>query len=183
MAEVRDDYELMEGIARGDSVALAAIYDRYGALVFTLGFRMLRDRGEAEELTSDVFMEIWRRSDRYDPNRGAPMTYLVTLARSRAIDRKRAATARTRKQSPETHSEPASGAMGPPASAVLGENSQRVRRALADLDAVYRQAVEMAFFDGLSHTQIAEKLDKPLGTVKTYIRQGLIRLRDCLRKE
>jgi DNA-directed RNA polymerase specialized sigma24 family protein len=97
MAEVRDDYELMEGIARGDSDALAAIYDRYGALVFTLGFRMLRDRGEAEELTSDVFLEIWKKSDRYDPNRGAPMTYLVTLARSRAIDRKRAATARTRK--------------------------------------------------------------------------------------
>ena len=111
------------------------------------------------------------------------MTYLVTLARSRAIDRKRAATARTRKQSPEMGAEAASGAMDPPASAVLGENCQRVRQALAELDGVYRQAVEMAFFDGLSHTQIAEKLEKPLGTVKTYIRQGLIRLRDCLRKE
>lgn len=179
-----DDYELMARIADQDADALAAVYDRYGALVFTLGQRMLRDRGEAEELVSDVFLEIWRRADRYNPNRGAPMTYLMTLAHSRAIDRQRAKTSRTRGLAAgDGKADGASDSPEPVVSAILDENSRRVRRAMEGLEPVYRQAVELAFFDGLSHTQIAEKLDKPLGTVKTYIRQGLIRLRDCLRKE
>jgi RNA polymerase sigma-70 factor (ECF subfamily) len=179
-----DDYELMQRIADQDADALAAVYDRYGGLVYTLGQRMLRDRGEAEELVSDVFLEIWRRADRYNPNRGAPMTYLMTLAHSRAIDRQRAMASRNRGTAPSDGKPDAeSTAPQPIASAIFVENSRRVREAMAQLEPVYRQAVEMAFFDCLSHTQIAEKLDKPLGTVKTYIRQGLIRLRDCLRKE
>ena len=179
-----DDFDLMSRIADRDADALGVLYDRYGGLVYTLGQRMLHDRGEAEELVSDVFLEIWRRSERYNPNRGAPMTYLMTLAHSRAIDRQRARTSRTRGQaSGEGKPEGASAGPEPIAWAILGENSKRVREAMAQLEPVYRQAVEMAFFDGFSHTQIAEKLDKPLGTVKTYIRQGLIRLRDCLRKE
>jgi RNA polymerase sigma-70 factor, ECF subfamily len=184
MPGIPDDYELMQRIANQDADALAAVYDRYGALVYTLGLRMLHDRGEAEELVSDVFLEIWRRADRYNPTRGAPMTYLMTLTRSRAIDRQRAMTSRNRgKSATETSPDAQSPSPEPIASAIFVENSRRVREALSQLEPVYREAVEMAFFDCLSHTQIAEKLDKPLGTVKTYIRQGLIRLRDCLRKE
>jgi RNA polymerase sigma-70 factor (ECF subfamily) len=179
-----DDFELMLRIERGDADALGTIYDRYGGLVYTLGVRILRDRSEAEELVSDVFLEIWRRAKRYDPARGAPMTYLVTLARSRAIDRQRSASFQARgKTSASGNQNTASTAADPTAIAILGENARQVRAALAQLDPVYRQAVEMAFFDGLTHNQIAEKLAKPLGTVKTYIRQGLIRLRDCLRNE
>ena len=186
MPETAYDYELMRRIGEGNADALGEIYERYGGLVFTLALRMLRDRGEAEELVSDVFLEMWRKVERYDPGRGAPMTYLVTLARSRAIDRRRSAISRGRGRiSSETGQldESVSGAPDPPETAVLAENARRVRRAIGGLEPIYRQAVELAFFDGLTHKEIAEKLDRPLGTVKTYIRQGLIRLRDCLRKE
>jgi RNA polymerase sigma-70 factor (ECF subfamily) len=184
MADLPDDYELMARIERRDADALGVMFDRYGGLIFTLGLRMLRDRGEAEELVSDVFLEIWRRAERYDANRGAPMTYLVTLGRSRAIDRQRSVTSRLRGQiSANSAPDAASTAPDPSASAVLVENAQRVRSAMVQLEPIYREAVELAFFDGLSHTQIAEKLNKPLGTIKTYIRQGLIRLRYCLRKD
>jgi RNA polymerase sigma-70 factor, ECF subfamily len=184
MPGVPDDYDLMERIERSDTEALGMIYDRYAGLIFSLGLRMLHDRGEAEELVSDVFLEIWRCADRYDAKRGAPLTYLVTLGRSRAIDRQRSATSRRRGGvSADIGSETPSMAAGPPAIAVLEENAKRVRLAMGKLEPIYRQAVELAFFDGLTHTQIAERLDKPLGTIKTYIRQGLIRLRDCLRKE
>lgn len=186
MADTPDDFELMQRIERRDADALTEIYDRYGRLIYTLGLRMLRDRGEAEELVSDVLLEIWRRSERYDPARGAPVTYLMTLARSRAIDRQRSAAFRTKGElsaADRPSSADPSPVPDPPASAMLNENRQRVLAAMQQLDPLYRQAVEFAFFDGLSHTQIAERLNKPLGTVKTYIRQGLIRLRDCLRKE
>jgi RNA polymerase sigma-70 factor, ECF subfamily len=184
MAEMPDDYELMERIAGHDADALGLMFDRYGGLIFTLGLRMLRDRGEAEELVSDVFLEIWRRAERYDPNRGAPMTYLVTLGRSRAIDRQRSTASRLKGQiSTDSTPDAPSDAPDPGAAAMVVENAKRVRSAMGQLEPIYRQCVELAFFDGLSHTQIAEKLNKPLGTIKTYIRQGLIRLRDCLRKD
>ena len=184
MSDTPDDYNLMSRIERRDADAHGAIYDRYGGLIFTLALRMLHDRGEAEELVSDVFLEIWRCADRYDPSRGAPLTYLVTLGRSRAIDRQRSASSRRRgRAASDIGSDTPSAAPDPPAAAVLQENAKRVRSAMGKLEPIYRQAVELAFFDGLTHTQIAERLDKPLGTIKTYIRQGLIRLRDCLRKE
>ncbi len=186
MASPPDDFELMLLIEQQDPNALSQIYDRYGGLVFTLGLRMLRDRGEAEELVSDVFLEIWRRCERYDPTRGAPLAYLVTLARSRAIDRQRSAAFRSRTNlsaADGLDSGNPSPGPGPSDSAIIVENRKRVRAAMEQLEPLYRQAVELAFFDGLSHTQIAQRLDKPLGTIKTYIRQGLIRLRDCLRKE
>jgi RNA polymerase sigma-70 factor (ECF subfamily) len=177
-----DDYDLKRRIEARDATALGSIYDRYAGLVFTLALRMLRNRSEAEELVEDVFLELWRRSGRFDPARGAPLTYLVTLARSRAIDRRRSMASRNRATEP-SQADPPGNAPDPPSVAALAENSQRVQAALAQLEFDYRQAVELAFFDGLTHTQIAQKLNKPLGTVKTYIRQGLIRLRDCLRKE
>ena len=119
MADTPDDFELMQRIERQDADALAELYDRYGGLIFTLGLRMLRDRGEAEELVSDVLLEIWRRSARYDPSRGAPLTYLVTLTRSRAIDRQRSAAFRTKSQlssaEPPESSDPSPAPIRPPA--------------------------------------------------------------------
>lgn len=180
-----DDFELMRRIARGDREALGMLYDRHGGLVLALGIRTLRDRADAEEFVSDVFLEIWQRADRYDPARGAPVTYLTLLARSRAIDRQRspAFRAKSRQEPVDSQMKRTSPADDPSSHAILDESARQVRQALQNLDEPYRQAVELAFYEGLSHTQIAQRLDKPLGTVKTYVRQGLIRLRDCLRKE
>jgi RNA polymerase sigma-70 factor, ECF subfamily len=186
MTSSPDDFELMQRIARGDAEALGMLYDRHGGLLLALGLRMLRDRGEAEEFVSDVFLEIWQRADRYDPSRGAPVTYLTLLARSRAIDRQRSPVFRAKaRQEPadSLQSQKTAQADDPSSHAVLDETGRRVRQAMQDLEPPYRQAVELAFFEGLSHSQIAQRLDKPLGTVKTYVRQGLIRLRNCLRKE
>jgi RNA polymerase sigma-70 factor, ECF subfamily len=184
--ETPDDYELMIRIARREQSALAMLYDRHGGLVYTIGLRMLRDRSETEEYVSDVFLEIWRKPERYDANRAAPITYLVTLARSRAIDRQRSAAYRAtnRNTSTDVVKELPSLQDGDPSQqASMDERCQQVRSAVGKLDPSQRQVVEMAFFDGLTHTQIAEKLGKPLGTVKTFIRQGLIRLRDEMRKD
>lgn len=176
-----DDYRLMEAIAARDPNALRALYDRHSPLVFALCLRVLRDRAAAEELLGDVFLEVWQRSARYDATRGNPVAYLVMLARSRAIDRKRARP----KDQPAALDAEAFGLAGgdaPPSdSVVTAERKAIIARALDELDPVQRQAIECAFYDGLSHSEIADKLDRPLGTVKTWIRQGLIRLRDVLR--
>jgi len=188
-----DDYALMEAIAsRRDSAALRALYDRHSGLVFTLCTRVLRDRGDAEDVLIDVFFELWDKADRYDAARGSPVSYLVQLARSRAIDRLR--SGRSDKAGPRaTASTPdaidgSASALRPAAANPLNdvatsEQRELVIRAIAQLEPVQRQAIECAYYDGLSHSEIAEKLDKPLGTVKTWIRQGLIRLRDALRSD
>jgi RNA polymerase sigma-70 factor, ECF subfamily len=185
-SELPDDYDLMQRIAGGDPAALAALFDRHGALVHGLGIRMLGDRSEAEDFLLDVFFEIWRKPERYDANRGAPVTYLMTVARSRAIDRRRAARPRNVNLDDPAlgaaRESPAPRTPDPSEKILVDERCGQVQNALAQLNAEQRQVIEMSFYDGLSHSQIAAKLDKPLGTVKTYIRQGLIRLRDCLRK-
>lgn len=183
-----DDYDLMQRIAGGDPAALAALFDRHSGLVHGLGIRMLQDRSEAEDFLLDVFWELWRKPERYDANRGAPVTYLMTVARSRCLDRLRAAATRPRNAPLDDPSmagvkDSPAPATPDPSEKILGdERCTQVRAALAQLNPEQRQVIEMSFYDGLSHSQIAAKLDKPLGTVKTYIRQGLIRLRDCLRK-
>jgi RNA polymerase sigma-70 factor (ECF subfamily) len=178
-----DDFELMRRIADGDSGALAQFYDKFSPLVFAVGMRFLHDRQEAEDLLIDVFWEIWDRCDRYDPARGAPINYLMNLSRSRAIDRQRSRSFRQKlPELSQAFDQPAAGG-DPSDSMAAGEQTIRIRAALQTLDGAQRQAVELAFFSGLSHSEIAASMNKPLGTVKTYIRQGLIRLRDCLRKD
>lgn len=179
-----NDFELMKLIERHDPAALESLYDRYAGPVFALALRMLHDRGEAEELVSDVFLELWWRADRYDPNRSAAVKYVMILARSRAIDRQRMAASRSPvKVAAELGADTPSRNASPSKFAVSVENARQVRDALRNLDPVYRQAVELSFYDGLTHTQIAKRLNKPLGTVKSYIRQGLIRLRGSLRRD
>ena len=185
-----DDYALMEAIAAGDDVALSAFYDRHSGLVFTLCLRVLRDRMEAEDVLTEVFWELWSKSDRYDAARGTPLTYLLTLARSRAIDRRRSGGKRRSLQAAGdtlgtagADADQRSTAVTPLQDAVAKEFRAKVLQAMARLDPAQRQAVELSFFDDLSHSQIAEQLNKPLGTVKTYIRQGLIRLRESLRMD
>jgi len=184
-ADQTDDVVLMQRVAERDGDALRALYDRYGRVCLAICVRILRDRNEAEQLLLDVFTELWERCDRYDASRGAPITYLITLSRSRAIDRVRA-----RKSTPATSLDsipailtPSDNRESPLDQTMLGERRAIVLRALHQLDDNQRKAVELAFYDGLSHSEIAEKLNKPLGTIKTHIRQGLIRLRDQLRSQ
>ena len=178
-----NDLDLMDAVAAGDRAALARLFDRHAAVLLGICRRVLHDADEADDVLVEVFQEVWTRAARFDAGRGSPLTYLVTLARSRSIDHKRRQASRPPLRSPDAAglSNKAADDPGPLQTAAAGEQHARVRDALNRLDPDQRAAVECAFYDGLTHTEVAERLGKPLGTVKTYIRQGLIRLRAALR--
>lgn len=172
----------MEAVALRDQRALAALYDRHSGAVFGLCLRILREREEAEEATCDVFIELWNRASRFDRERGHPLAYLLNLARSRAIDRLRSRVRRNRLfvvGAEETTNDLPSPA-NPLDDTMTAEMRSRLERALSALQPGQRRALELAYFDGMSHSEIASALDEPLGTVKTRIRQGLLRMRDTL---
>jgi RNA polymerase sigma-70 factor (ECF subfamily) len=175
------DRSSLERMAAGDHEALAELYDRHGRMVFSLALRIVRDQRDAEEVVQDVFAQAWRESGRYSAGRGSVIAWLMTLTRSRAVDRLRGRKARP---DTATDSEPivaiADGAA--PADEQLSAAAQaaQVRTALNALPLVQRLAIELAFYEGLTHTEIADRLEQPLGTVKTRIRQGLLKLRDQL---
>jgi RNA polymerase sigma-70 factor (ECF subfamily) len=178
-----DDFVLMDGIARRDASALSRLYDRHSSVVYTLCLRILKDPGVAEDAMIDVFQELWTRADRYNAARGTPIAYLLTLTRSRALDRARI---RAAKPTVPIHDNTAAHAQPHPAadpleSALEDERRTIIKHALEKLDIKYREVMECSFFEGLSHSEIALKLQKPVGTVKTYLRRGLIQLRDFLR--
>jgi RNA polymerase sigma-70 factor (ECF subfamily) len=178
-----DDFVLMDGIARRDPSALSRLYDRHSTVVYTLCVRILKDPGMAEDAMIDVFQELWQRSERYNPSRGTPIAYLLTLTRSRALDRARMKGNRPTQALHENSDVQTQAAPSPDPlqSALDDERRVLVRNALEKLDPKYRDVMECSFFEGLSHTEIALKLQKPVGTVKTYLRRGLIQLRDFLR--
>lgn len=154
----------------GDPDALAQLYDSYAGVVSALAHRILRDSAEVEEVVQEVFLQAWRQAARFDPHRGSLPAWLVTMARSRALDRVRRRAVRK-----ETSDE------APPAwSAPAPEGPLAVRAALTTLNADQRRALELAFYDGLTHVEIARRLGEPLGTVKTRIRTAMLRLRDAL---
>ena len=176
-----DEFALMESIAQGHHTAFKMFYDRHSSAVYTLALRMLKSPQDAEQLLTDVFFEIWNARDRYDAERANPLTYLLRLTRSRAIDR-------LRRKCPVTgiSLDPAAGidvpiSDAPDSAAQAHEERSRISAALGTLDIDQRRIIECAYYDGLSHTQIAERLNKPLGTVKSSIRIGLSRLKDLLR--
>jgi RNA polymerase sigma-70 factor (ECF subfamily) len=179
------DFELMRRIANRDQEALWSLYDRYAKWVCALGLRMLHDRADADDLVSEVFWEVWKKADRFDPTRGSAKTYISTLTRSRAIDRQRSGNHRAKNSEDAQNSKPvateAENEGNPFDHAVHDERRERVRSALRQLDPKQREALELVFFEGLSQSEISIRLSKPLGTIKTTIRQGYIRLRDCLR--
>jgi RNA polymerase sigma-70 factor (ECF subfamily) len=166
-------------VARGDERALATLYDSYSRILFGLILRILNDREEAEDVLQEVFLQVWRRAADYDERRGRPFTWLVTLARSRAIDRLRALGSRQRAvtESAREVSEEVSDAAR---DAFKSEQGEIVRRALAELPEEQRRALVLAYFEGLSQSEIAVRLGAPLGTVKTRMRSGLMKLRELL---
>ncbi len=173
------DAELLRAVARGDEAALASIYDRYSSILLGLLLRILHSRAEAEDVLQEVFVQVWRRADSFDESRGRGFTWLVTLARSRAIDRLRALDSRSRAAtaSAAEASEIVSDAS---LDAFRAEQREIVRAALAEIPEEQRRALLLAYFEGLTQSEIAARLGQPLGTVKTRMRSGLGKLRDLL---
>jgi RNA polymerase sigma-70 factor (ECF subfamily) len=180
----RTDLELLERIRAGDPAALDVLYGRYATAVYALVWRVLQNTEEAEDVALDVFWQIWRQAGRYDPSRGAPPAWIFTVARSRAIDRLRARHRREDRtvsfDDPGTNLDPLDEEAAPDQVASFRQTRDAVREAMRSLSPVQREAIELAFFKGLTHVEIARRLRQPLGTVKTRIRQGLIRLRKKL---
>ena len=177
------DGDLMTKIAEGDEEAFSELYDRYAKIVFAVCMRTLSDRVESEEVTSRVFWEIWDRSERYDSTRGTAQAYVLTIARSRAVDQLRARRSKSNETNAvDLESLPMLGIDGfdPSDQMILDEWRIHVKQCLNSLDQSQREAIELAFYEGLTHRQVAEQLSKPLGTVKAHIRKGLTKLRQCL---
>lgn len=170
--------DLLRRSARGDEQAFAQLYDRTSARVHGLVLRVVRDPAQAEEVTQEVYLEVWRTSTRYDAERGSVEGWLLTLAHRRSVDRVRSAEASHRRDTTflERHRDVDHDATAEAATAAL--EAARVRQALDGLTDVQREAVQLAYFGGYTHTEVAGLLDLPVGTAKTRIRDGLIRLRD-----
>lgn len=175
----KHDAALLEGVARGDEKAFASLFDSYSSILLGFLIRIVGSRAEAEDVLQEVFLQVWQRASTFDPSRGRPFTWLVTLARSRAIDRLRSTSARERAAlaSAEEETNPTGDAAS---DAVRSEQSEIVRRALAAIPEEQRRTLLLAYFEGLTQTEIAERLKQPLGTVKTRMRAGLMKLRELL---
>ncbi|MFW6868723.1 ECF RNA polymerase sigma factor SigK [Nocardioides sp. CPCC 206347] len=171
---------LLKRASRGDTEAFAAVYDATAARVHGLVLRVVRDPAQSEEVTQEVFLEVWRQSSRYDAERGSALAWLMTIAHRKAVDRVRSAEAASRRDEKyeQRNHTPEHDTTAEAAHASF--EAHRVRAALAHLTEVQREAIELAYFGGYTHTEVAALLDLPVGTAKTRIRDGLIRLRDTI---
>ena len=172
--------DLLRRSARGDEAAFAALYDATSRRLFGLVLRVVRDHAMSEEVTQEVYLDVWRQSARFDASRGSALSWLMTIAHRTAVDRVRSSEASRRRD--DAHAAASHDvdfdATAEAAQATL--EAQRVRRALTTLTDAQRSAVELAYLGGYTHTEVARLLDLPLGTAKTRIRDGLIRLRDTM---
>jgi RNA polymerase sigma-70 factor (ECF subfamily) len=181
MTDQARDAGLIERMRSGDRAALEALYDRHTPMLLGVAVRILRDRAEAEDAVQETWVQVWRRCAGYDRRRGSVAAWLVTIARTRALDRYRSRASRAR-------------AEGAPAAPVttpddaerggaLGQLRVQLGAALAGLDPRQREVLEIAYFEGLSQSEIAARLVVPLGTVKHWTRQGLLALRAAMPKD
>jgi RNA polymerase sigma-70 factor, ECF subfamily len=173
-AQADSDWSLLLRIVRKDESALSTLYDRYSGLVFAEASRILRDRGAAEEILQDIFHQIWRTADRFDPSRGSLPGWLLVATRNRAISRLRRRSSR-----PDEELDEQGVAMPFSLENTASQNEMlgRIRSAIGSLPANQREAIELAFFEGMTHSEIAAKTSEPLGTIKTRIRSALESLR------
>lgn len=176
------DEASLRRVAAGDGGGLAELYDRHGRAVYSLALRILGDTTESEEVVQDVFVQAWRQAARYDTTRGPVVAWLLMVTRSRAIDR-----LRRRRGLLPVHGDGGGAAEGLADTAapvdwqlLSAEQVRAVRTALEELPDAQRAAIELAFYEGLTHTEVAERLEQPLGTIKTRIRLGLLRLRAAM---
>lgn len=179
------DPKLLSRVVKGDQQAFNQLYDQSSPLLYSLALRILGTREEAAELLQEVYLEVWRKVVRYDVGRGTPIAWLITLTRSRAIDHLRARGSRA-------HPQPSAPVDGAPAAQITDQKPgpseapadqefrSLVSGALTGLPLAQQQAIELAYYEGLSHTEIAARLNQPMGTVKTRIKLGMSKLRESL---
>ena len=178
---VPPDAALVHRLLQRDVRAFEEIYDRHSRAVYGLVLRILQQAGTAEEVVQDVFLQLWRNAARYDETRGPFVPWLLTLARNRALDTLRLKSERQRRREDQTEELPPI-TTAPEYEKALDEKRrcERVRALMASLSPQQKRAIELAYFEGLSHTEIAAALREPLGTVKSWIRNGLLRLKEGL---
>lgn len=186
-AGITPDRVLVERVAAGDERALGGLYDRHGGTAYALAYAIVGERADAEEVVADTFGQMWRTAAQFDPGRGSVGAWLATITRTRALDLVRARGRRVRAleraagMSEEGFAAPIARAGDSPDRGPESDEARRlVRRSLAELPAPQRQVIELAYFRGLSHSEIATELQEPLGTVKTRMRAGLEKLRVSL---
>lgn len=182
MSSFASDTELVAAAARGETAALAGLYDRYSPALLAVGLRILGQRPAAEDLVHDVFLEAWRKVREFDAARGSVRTWLLVRMRSRALDFRRSA-GQTRHVSMERDELVPEAPAAPDEDPALGPDRAAVRRALVDLPPAQRAVLELAYFEGLSSSEVAERLSVPIGTVKSRVATGLARLRAVLRDD
>ncbi|OLE28742.1 MAG: RNA polymerase subunit sigma [Actinobacteria bacterium 13_1_20CM_3_71_11] len=180
LAPVPDEQpaDLLSRVARGDEAAFSALYDELAPRVFGLCRRILRDPAQAEEVAQEALLEVWRTASRYDPAKGSAASWALTIAHRRAVDRVRSEQASTARERRVATEEVPYDDVVEEATARL--ERQQVRRCLGSLTELQREAITLAYYQGYSYREVAERLDTGLPTVKTRMRDGLIRLRDCL---
>jgi RNA polymerase sigma-70 factor, ECF subfamily len=176
----RDDGAVLESIAKSDPDALVMLYDRYGRLAFGLAYRILGDAATAEEVVQDAFMNVWRKAESFDAERGNTRTWLLSIVRNRAIDQLRGRYGRQRDEIDFDKLEPVLSGQDLWTEVVRGLRAEAVRDAIIDLPDEQRSAIELAYFEGLTHREIAEKTGIPLGTIKSRLRLGLRKLHETL---
>jgi RNA polymerase sigma-70 factor, ECF subfamily len=176
-----EDADLLSAIADGDRQAVRALYERYSRILLGLLLRILGDRSEAEDVLQEVFLQIWKKAGDFDERRGRALHWLATIARNRALDRRSTLESR-RRLLPAAPVVLEEDSLDPADEANLAEEARHLHRALAQLPEAERKVLLLAYFDGLSQSEIAGRVGAPLGTVKSHARIGLARLRDVLRR-
>jgi RNA polymerase sigma-70 factor, ECF subfamily len=179
------DGELMERLTARDPTALESLYDRYSRMVYSLALRIAGQPAVAEEIVQDVFLKLWHSADRYRAERGPLGPWLCTLARNRALDhlRLKREKQRRREDSLDGDFTMHTSAPNPETLAQQSQQAVRVRESLSELPPAQQRAIELAYFEGMTHSEIAAALAEPLGTVKSWIRSGLLRMRETLVKQ
>lgn len=179
-SDMEADQALVRRMRAGDQRALSEFYERWFPIVNGLVSRMVKSAGDVEDVVEETFWQAWRQANRFAEDRGSVQTWLLTIARSRALDRLRSLKRLREEPIEETPGEAVQAKDDPSLSAELDERSTLVRAALADLPAEQREALELGYFGGLSQSEIAERTGQPLGTVKTRMRLAMLKLRDRL---
>ncbi len=180
-SQVSPDAALVQRLLQRDVSAFEELYERHSRMVYGLVLRIVQQGSTAEEVVQDIFLQLWRNASQYDVSRGPFLPWLLTLARNRALDQLRLKSERQRRREDQTEELPAV-VSAPDFEGKFDEKRRalRVRELIASLQPQQKRAIELAYFEGLSHSEIAAKLQEPLGTVKSWIRNGLLKLKEGL---
>lgn len=178
-----EEVDLLRRIAQRERAAFEALYDRYANILYATSLKFVKEDADAQDVVQDVFIQIWDKAKLYDPAKGKPLTWALTLTRNRSIDRIRAIQRRTRLRDQfeeETVMDESVGVREALSGVDASEKAQILRAAVSQLTLQQKKVIELAYFGGLTQTEIAEKLGEPLGTVKARARRGLLKLKEIL---